>query len=258
MYSPYNTWPLGCTVQSVSLPLTFLSECSYSNPLKEPFWSLCGRPSHCLSLFSRLAALCLLSVSACPSWEPYHYLSMRCLINEPEHWRLHPLAFKAIFSRSFPIPLHQLSSNTRTPLTEEWKHEGGLSVPSPYPHFISRRVFAVSILYLVFLHWWSQDFRFLRKREKGKSEICCHLISFAPVSRVSGFSWGCSGEVKRPVVIPESANRRDISRRFSHFHTVCISECKSKGKDILQTTGKDSQTKNSCHITKVNLVYLSV
>lgn len=50
-------------------------------------------------------------------------------------------------------------------------------------------VFAVSFLYLVFLHWWSQGFRFLRKREKGMSEICCHVISFAPVSRVTGYFW---------------------------------------------------------------------
>lgn len=142
IYSPYNTWPFGWTVQSVSLPITFLSECSYSNPLKEPFWSLCGRPSHRPTLFSRLAALCLLSVSACPSWEPYHYLSKRCLINEPERWRLHPLAFKAIFSRSFPTPLHQLSSSTRTPLIKEWKPKRvGCSLPPLSPFYFKTRLF---------------------------------------------------------------------------------------------------------------------
>lgn len=59
--SECDPWAVPCN-QSACLAL--LSECSSSSPLKEPFLSPCGRPSLCPSLFSRLASLCGLSVSA--------------------------------------------------------------------------------------------------------------------------------------------------------------------------------------------------
>lgn len=122
-------------------------------------------------------------------------------------------------------------------------------------------VFAVSVLYLVLLHWWSHAFRFLRKRGKGKSEIRCHLISFAPVSRVFGF-FSFLGVFWRG---QKTCGHHRVCQQKRHFKEVLpLSHCvhtlnaNPKVKIYYKLLARRGYTKTSCHITKVNPVYLSV
>lgn len=116
-------------MQSVSLPLTFLPECSYSNPLKEPFSPPCGRPSLCPSLFSRLAALCVSPPSftrAFPASISIYAVSQKWLIVG---------GFTLLFSRrasrsTFRSPCSSSLSSSCIRLTKEVKYEGGLAVTS--------------------------------------------------------------------------------------------------------------------------------
>lgn len=93
-----------------------------------------------------------------------------CLINGPERWS---------FSRSIPMPLHQLSIQYSHTSDKGVETRRGLDcsfhlIPTLFQDkFLLSLVFAVFVLYLV----W------------GKSEMHCHLISFASVARVSGFFW---------------------------------------------------------------------
>lgn len=145
---PDSTWSLGCTLQSVNLPLTFLPECSYSSPLKEPFLSPCGRPSFCPSLFSRLAALCVLSISAILHVSlPRIHIHQCCLTKVAERWRFYPLVFKA----SLAVLSDPLVPALCPVLAYIWQRRWNMKVawlllPS-YPHFISSCVSSCSRLF---------------------------------------------------------------------------------------------------------------
>lgn len=146
IYSPYCTWPLGSTLQSVSLPITYLYHCSYSNPLKEPFWSLCGRPSHRPSLFSRLAALCLLSVL--PSVVGALPLSIHAL-SYKRAWTLE-VAPSCFQGELLPVLSNTLAPALHPVLAHIWQRSGNTKTAwllfPPYPHFISKRVSSFSCL----------------------------------------------------------------------------------------------------------------
>lgn len=132
---------------AISLPLTFLPECSYSSPLKEPFLSPCGRPSFCPSLFSRLAALCVLSISAILHVSlPRIHIHLCCLTKVAER-RFHPLVFKASLLQYFPIPLYQLSVQPANIWQRRWNMKVAWLLLSSYPHFISSCVSSCSRLF---------------------------------------------------------------------------------------------------------------
>lgn len=140
--------------------------------------------------------------------------------------------------KPLPVLYNTLAPALYPVLRHIWKGSRNMKVAwlllLSYPHFISRWVSSCSRLFsLRSLPWNSPlmvSLGFLKKREK--ESVRHTAISFLLVVSWLGMVFPPrlefvifdvhrhGGEVKIPVVITESANRKDISRSFTHFHTM--------------------------------------